>query len=79
MRSGRSSSADADRVVVLTADAEFERIGRATFGASAQIELGIVTGKLAEQGDTLDLDGATVVVVDLDAGNADEMAGARQR
>jgi pilus assembly protein CpaE len=61
------------RVVVVTADAEFDRSVRATFGASSAIDLAVVTGRIAEQGETLDVEGATVVVVDLDAGRADEM------
>src|SRR5689334_2859638 len=74
MRIGRNSSTNRTRVAVLTADAEFGRSVRATFGASSAIELAVVTGRLAEQGDTLDVTDATVVVVDLDAGRADEMA-----
>ena len=61
-------------MAVLTADAEFDRSVRATFGASSAIELAVVSGRLAEQGDTFDITDATVVVVDLDAGRADEMA-----
>ena len=61
-------------MVVLTADAEFENSVRTTFGASSAIDLAMVSGRLAEQGDTLDVADATVVVVDLDAGRADEMA-----
>ena len=38
------------------------------------IDLAMVSGRIAEHGDTLDVEGATVVVVDLDAGRADEMA-----
>ena len=78
MRIGRSPSPDSNRtrVVVLTADAEFDRSARATFGASSAIELTMVTGRIAEHGDTLDVADATVVVVDLDAGSAEEMAGA---
>ena len=68
-----SPSSNRTRVVVLTADAEFDRSARATFGASSAIDLTVVPGRIAEQGDTLDVDGATVVVVDLDAGRADEM------
>src|SRR6185312_5202322 len=56
------------------ADAEFESSVRTTFGASSAIELALVSGRLAEQGDTLDIADASVVVVDLDAGRADEMA-----
>src|SRR5579864_895599 len=61
------------RVMVVTADAEFDRSVRSTFGASSAIDLAVVTGRIAEQGETLDVEGAAVVVVDLDAGRADEM------
>ncbi|HEY6831202.1 MAG TPA: response regulator receiver protein, partial [Pseudolabrys sp.] len=74
MRIGRNSSANRTRVVVLTADAAFAGSARETFGASKAIDLALVTGHIAEQSDTLDLEGATVVVIDLDAGRADEMA-----
>ena len=74
MRIGRNSSTNRTRVAVLTADAEFDRSVRATFGASSAIELAVVSGRLAEQGDTFDITDATVIVVDLDAGRADEMA-----
>jgi pilus assembly protein CpaE len=74
MRIGRPQETNRTRVVVLSADAEFENSVRTTFGASSAIELALVSGRLAEQGDTLDIAGASVVVVDLDAGRADEMA-----
>src|ERR1700759_2037064 len=74
MRIGRNSNANRTRVVVLTADAAFASSARETFGASKAIDLSLVTGRIAEQSDTLDLEGATVVVVDLDAGRDDEMA-----
>ena len=47
---------------------------RSTFGASSAIELSVVSGRLAEQGDTLEISDATVVVLDFDAGRAEEMA-----
>ncbi|HEY2757766.1 MAG TPA: response regulator receiver protein [Pseudolabrys sp.] len=74
MRIGRNSNANRTRVVVLTADAAFASSARETFGASKAIDLSLVTGRVAEQSDTLDLEGATVVVADLDAGRDDEMA-----
>jgi len=73
MHIGRNASSTRTRVVVLTADEEFDRSARATFGASSAIDLAMVSGRAAEQGDTLDVAGATVVVVDLDAGREDEM------
>ena len=73
MRIGRSASSNRTRVVVLTADEEFDRSARTTFGASGMIDLSMVSGRIAEQGDTLAVEGATVVVVDLDAGRDDEM------
>jgi len=60
-------------VVVLTADAEFDQSVRGTFGTSSAIDLTMVSGRVAEQGDTLDVEGATVVVIDLDARRDDEM------
>ena len=74
MRIRRTQETSRTRVVVLSADAEFENSVRTTFGASSAIDLVMVPGHLAEQCETLDVAGATVVVVDFDAGRADEMA-----
>ena len=74
MRTERNQETNRTRVVVLSADAEFENSVRTTFGVSNAIELVMIPGRLAEQGDTLDVANATVVVVDVDAGRADEMA-----
>jgi pilus assembly protein CpaE len=73
MRIGRSPISNRTRVVVLTADEAFDRSARATFGASNAIDLTIVSGSAADHGNSLDVADATVVVVDLDAGRADEM------
>jgi pilus assembly protein CpaE len=59
-------------VVVLTADDGFEEQARATFGASAQIGLDVIKGKLSGR-EQIDIDGATVVVVDIDAGDEAEL------
>jgi pilus assembly protein CpaE len=75
MRLGRGTDSSTTRVVVVTADAEFERAVRSTFGASKAIDLALAPGRIANLADTLALQDATVVVVDLDAGRADEMGG----
>src|SRR5687767_4054578 len=60
-------------VGVLTADPEFERSVRSTFGASAQIELRIVSGTVAAVEDKFTADDATVIVIDLDTSLEPEM------
>jgi pilus assembly protein CpaE len=62
------------RVAVLTADAAFEQSVRTTFSAGGQIDLSVVSGTVAANEHGLDPD-ATVIVIDLDAGRAEEMAG----
>jgi pilus assembly protein CpaE len=74
MRIGRSSSpAKKTQVVVLTADTGFEEQARLTFGASEQIELRVVVGSLSAVGGSFAVEGATVVVIDLNAGQQEEM------
>ena len=74
MRIGRSGSAvGKTQVVVLTADPAFEEQARATFGASPQIGLNVVSGTIAFAGDALSVADATVAVIDLDASVAGEM------
>jgi len=59
-------------VVILTADEGFEESVRATFGASPRIGLDVVKGRLSTC-DQIDVDGATVVVADIDAGDDAEL------
>jgi pilus assembly protein CpaE len=74
MRAGRSTAqAMQARVVILTADPAFEESVRGTFSASPQIALDVIAGTLAGGADTIALEGATVVVVDIDAGDAAEL------
>src|SRR5579862_900822 len=74
MRAGRSTTpAMQARVVVLTADPAFEDSVRSTFSASPQIALDVIAGTLAGGADGIALEGATVVVVDIDAADAAEM------
>ena len=65
---GRASSeAGLTQVVVVTADPAFEESVRATFGASEQIALRVVSGTLAAVEGDIDAQNATVAVIDLDA------------
>ncbi len=74
MRVGRSITPGIQaRVVVLTADGGFAESVRATFGASARIGLDVIEGRLADR-DRIDLEGATVFVADLGAGEEAELA-----
>jgi len=74
MRIGRAITPGLQaRVVILTADDGFEATARATFGASAQIGLDVINGRLADRPE-IDVAGATVVVADVDASDESEMA-----
>jgi len=73
MQIRRPNSINQTRVVVLTADAEFDRTARTTFGASKQIDLAVVSGRISELDENFKAEGAAVVVIDLDAARADEM------
>jgi pilus assembly protein CpaE len=74
MRIGRSGSTEGKtQVVVLTADPVFEEQTRATFGASPQIALSVVSGTIDFAGDALSVADATVAVIDLDASVPGEM------
>ena len=74
MRIGRSDNpASTTQVVVLTADSGLEEQARLTFGTSEQISLKLVPGMLSDVEGKFEIEGATVVVIDLDAGQKDEM------
>jgi len=73
MRIGRNHNFDRTRVVVVTADVEFERSARAIFGTSSQIDLQVVAERFVTAADSLDATTASVVVVDIDATQADEI------
>ncbi|MBX9828208.1 MAG: AAA family ATPase [Xanthobacteraceae bacterium] len=59
-------------VAVLTADSAFEQALRTTFGASGQIDLRVASGSISTV-DEFRTDGATVVIIDLDASRSEEM------
>jgi pilus assembly protein CpaE len=74
MRIGRANTPGLQaKVVVLTTDDGFETTARATFGASAQIGLDVINSRLVDR-PQIDVQGATVVVADLDASDEAEMA-----
>ncbi len=60
-------------ITLLTADTTFEQSVRATFGASSQIDLRVISGTIANAGDLFDAEGATVIVIDLDATHEEEI------
>ena len=68
-----TSSEAKTAIVLLTADGIFEQSVRAIFSTSPQIDLHVTSGMIASGGDLCDVDGATVVVIDLDATNEDEI------
>jgi len=72
MRMATPSNSSNTVVAVLTADPAFEQSVSATFGASGAIELRVVRGTVAGV-ENFATDGATVVVVDLDAARPEEM------
>jgi pilus assembly protein CpaE len=74
MKIGRTSAtANATRVVVLSADQGFLGELNAAFGANAQMALSPVPGSLSELEAQLDLAEANVAVIDLDAAQPSEM------
>jgi len=68
------SSANKTKVVLVSADDAFASAAQATFGASKAIELVIVPETLTAATDTLDAKGATVIVVDIDGSQDQELA-----
>src|SRR5260370_31340040 len=62
------------RIVAITADGEVERMLRATFGRNAQIDLAVIPGAVGGTEEKPPGEGATVLLVDLDATRSDEIA-----
>jgi pilus assembly protein CpaE len=74
MHNNRSKAAsNRTNVLVLTADAGFEQLVRTTFTSAAQIELSVLNGTLAANEDKITGEDATVVVIDLDPGRAEDL------
>ena len=71
MLNGVSAQGAKTRVVVLTADSEFEQSVRTTFGSSGQMDLSVVSGSVADHA-TLDIGDAAVVVADIDSTRSED-------
>jgi len=54
------------QIGLLTDDAQFEQSIRTTFGASTQIDLNVVNGRLSGREDMLDFSGMAIAILDLD-------------
>jgi pilus assembly protein CpaE len=72
MRNAKSKNSAVAKIVVVTADPAFEESVRASFGASAQVELDVVREKLST-GSAIEFGDAAVVIADLDDGNEIEL------
>src|SRR5258708_15912892 len=68
-----NSEAGLTQVVVVTADPAFEELVRATFGASEQIALLVISGTIASVDGDIDAQTATVAVIDLDSAPTNDM------
>ncbi|HKF99377.1 MAG TPA: AAA family ATPase [Xanthobacteraceae bacterium] len=71
MLNGVSAQGAKTRVVVLTADSEFEQSVRTTFGSSGQMDLSVVSGSVADHA-MLDMGDAAVVVADIDSTRSED-------
>ncbi|MFL5047001.1 MAG: CpaE family protein [Xanthobacteraceae bacterium] len=71
MLNGVSAQGAKTRVVMLTADSDFEQSVRTTFGSSGQMDLSVVSGSVADQA-TLDIGDAAVVVADIDSTRSED-------
>ena len=68
------STAPKVRVLVLTPDPGFEQSVRSVFGDNARIELSVVQGGILDAEPAFDAGDASVLIIDLDTSNPDELA-----
>ncbi len=74
MRMGRSPQVTRTRVLLLTPDPAFEQSVRSAFGANPNHDLQAIMGPLSALEDETNLDGAAVILVDLDARDSEVQA-----
>jgi pilus assembly protein CpaE len=65
---------DKVRVIVLTADAEFEQSVRTTFGANGKIDVTVVKGGILDAEADFDVGDSSVVIIDFDASKPEELS-----
>ncbi len=61
-------------VVVLTADAEFEQLARETFGSASELELRLLAGPLSRAVEAPEIEGGSVLIVDIESAAQDGRA-----
>lgn len=66
MSRGKPEADGKTSVVVITADADFEQLARETFSGAGQIELRVLTGSPSSTAGRPEIDGASVVIVDIE-------------
>ncbi|MFL6806346.1 MAG: CpaE family protein [Xanthobacteraceae bacterium] len=71
MLNGVSAQGAKTRVVMLTADSDFEQSVRTTFGSSGQMDLSVISGSVADHA-MLDMGDAAVVVADIDSTRSED-------
>jgi pilus assembly protein CpaE len=75
MLDSRSSTAlHKARILVFTADSEFEQAARSSIGAHAQIHLELIDGGIAVADAQRNVESAAVIVADVDADQAEDIA-----
>jgi pilus assembly protein CpaE len=74
LKHGLKTATNKTKVEVLTVDSDFERSTQETFAVGGKIDVGVINTTLAASEDALGGDGVTVVVIDIDATNDDELA-----
>ena len=74
MRMGRSPQVTRTRVLLLTPDPAFEQSVRSAFGANPNHDLQAIMGPLSALEDKTNLDGAAVILVDLDVRDSEVQA-----
>ena len=71
MRNGQTVNPVAAKIVVVTADQDFENCVRTTFGAGGQVEFDVIPERLSHR--DIDIKSAAVLIADLDNGDEIEL------